>query len=280
MRTHKWIASIVTGSVLLTGPLTTFAATANAEPAEDTVTEEEILDILEQPAANQSMSIDGRGGGGYGIMAPMYGGGVQVDASVTKEVTPDFVALNAYCSSGRQPSREAARDTLDQIYQDIRQAVGTDGRVRKMGTVPVYPFYDQTGQDTSSFTADLNLLIRLNNVGAAQRISDYIESKACGVNWDVRLLDTQEFELSVLDELSDRLDKRKMIFEKLLDKKLSTVIGATLNTWVDGYGTYDPETNRVDGTTTLSISFDLGNETSLPATRSSTRRSANVVPKG
>lgn len=273
MRTHSWIASIVTGSVMLAGPATSLAASADIELSD--VSEEELIEMLEQPAMPQS-ALDGRGGGGYGIMAPYYGGGVQVDASVTKEVTPDFVAINAYCSSGRVDSREEARDILDQIYQDIRAAVGSDGRVRKMGSMPVYPVYGQNGEETGSFTADMSLLIRIVDVSAAQRISDAVEDKTCSVNWDVRLLDTQSFEMSVLDELSERLSKRKTVFETLLGKKLNTVIGATLSTWVDGYGTYDPETNKVDGTTTLSISFDLGANTKLPA--NSTRRT--TAPRG
>lgn len=281
MRTHTWIASAVTGSVLLTGPLTTFAATAKAEPAADTITEEDILEVLDEAPAAQS--IDGRGGGGYGILPAPYGGGVQVDASVTKEVTPDFVSINAYCSSGKKQSRETARATLEQIYQEIRTAVGTDGRVRKSGAVPVYPVYGPTGEDTGSYTADMNVLVRLTNVKAAQRISDFIDSKGCSVNWDVRLVDAQAFELSVLDDLSARLNKRKTVFEKLLGKKLNTVIGATLNTWVDGYGTYDPEANKVEATTTLSVSFDLGARTRLPASSSSTRRTpatTNAAPRG
>lgn len=276
MRTYTWIASIVTGSVLLTGPITTFAATGMVEPATDAdaVSEEEILRILEEPAPQ---SLDGRGGG-YGILPSAYGGGVQIDASVTDQVTPDYVALNAYCSSGRVASREAARDALDALYENIRNAVGNDGRVRRSGGIPVYPVYGPRGEETDGFTADMNILIRIVNVSAAQRISDAVEDNGCGVNWDVRLVDTHASELSLIDELTDRMNNRKEIFERILSRELDKVIAATMYTWVDGYGTYDPEANTVDGTTTLSVSYSLEDETPAPARRST--GSSRLAPRG
>ena len=197
---------------------------------------------------------------------PYYGnGGVTVDASVTKEVKPDFIGLNAYCDLGNQSSRETAKAEADKLYMSIKNAVGTDGRIRRMGGVSIYPYYDATGTATSSYSANLSIFIRITKPGAAQRISDAVEKEGCTVNWDVRLMDPQSFEMSVLDELSVRINKRKAIFEKLLNKKLTRINSASLSTWADGYSTYDPETNMVDATTNLSITFDLGGRTTLPA---------------
>lgn len=264
MRTRYWIVSMAAGSAaLLAGPATTFAASAAADAE---LTEEALIDVIESDAANPAM-IDGRGGGGYGIVAP-YMNGVQVDASVTKEVTPDFIALNAYCDSGKRSNREDAKAALDQVFTDIKNAVGSDGRVRKQGGVSVYPFYGQNGEDTGSYTGSMSIFIRIVNPSAAQRISDYVENKGCGVNWDVRLVDTQSFEMDNLDELMTRLEKRKQVFEKLLGKKLNTVSSAAINTWADGYSSYDPTTNKVDATTTLSVSYSLSGRTTVtPTTR-------------
>jgi len=266
---------MVAGTALLAGPATTFAATAEKAAAAD-VSEEEIMQVLDESSA-ANMMIDGRGGA---YMPGPYMGGVQVDASVTKEVTPDFVAINAYCDSGKLPSREQAREAADKMYNDIKAAVGNDGRVRKMGGVSVYPFYNPTGEDSGSYTSNVSIFIRLVNMSAAGRVSDVIEDKGCGVNWDVRLVDMQKFELDVLDELSDRLNKRKAVFEKLLGKKLNTINSASLNTWVDGYSSYDPETNKADATTTLSVSFDLGTKASIPSSSAGTTRSTRTAPRG
>ena len=249
---YRLLASFITGSVLLS-PAAAFAAEASD------ITEEEVMNAITMPA-------DGRGGG---MIAPYYGGGVVIDASITKEVTPDFVALNAYCDLGRQDSREEAKAEADRVFTAIKNAVGTDGRVRRMGNVSIYPFYDATGAMTSSYSANLSVFIRVANTSAAQRISDAVENEGCSANWDVRLTDPQDFEMSVLDDLSDRANKRKAVFEKLLGMKLTKVLGASLYTWADGYSTYDPMTNKVDATTTLNITFDLGGKASLPS--SSTR---------
>lgn len=267
----KLFSSLVTGTMLLT-PVSVFAGGTPAATEPTSTTEQEaIIDAIDAVPA-----VDGRGGGSeanYSIMPPYYGGGVMVDASITKEVTPDFVALNAYCDLGKQATRESAKAEADKIFTNLKNAVGTDGRVRRMGTVSVYPYYGVNGEDTGSFSANISLFIRIVKPTAAQRISDAVEKEGCSVGWDVRLQDTQSFEMSVLDELATRLNKRKAVFEKLLGKKLNKVVSASLNTWADGYSTYDPETNKVDATTTLSISFDVsGRTTILPSTR--------ATPKG
>ncbi len=267
---YKLLASFITGSMLLS-PAAAFAATAEAAATTD-ITEEDVMNAIVPSDAMMD-----RGGGGYGI-APYYGGGVVIDASVTKEVTPDFVALNAYCDIGRSNDRDEAKKIADQIFNDIKNGVGQDGRVRRSGPVSVYPYYDGTGKDTGMFMANVSIMIRIIKVSSAQRIADLVESKGCSLNWDVRLTDPQTFEMDVLDELTSRVNKRKAVFEKLLGKKLNNVLSASLYTWADGYSTYDPETNKVDATTTLNLTFDLGSRTTLPKTTRSSRSS--VTPKG
>lgn len=256
---HKRIVltSALTISALI-GPAAAMAA------SETDVTEEELMDVLLDEALPAEGMMDRGGGGGMIYPMPGYGGGVTVEASVTKEVTPDFVAINAYCDAPRNASRETVRDSLNQLYNDIKNAVGKDGRVRKQGTPSVYPVYGPTGEMTDNYTGSISIFIRITNISAATRISDYVESKNCGANWDVRLTDTQSFETSVLDQLVTRLNKRKTVFEKLLKKKLNRVVSASIYTWADGYGTYDPETNKVEATTTLNVTFDLGGRATLP----------------
>ena len=198
---------------------------------------------------------------------PYPGGGISVDATITKEVTPDFLAINAWCEGPEKASRDEVRQALTQLYGAIKDGVGKDERVRRGGGVSVVPSYDATGKTTNMYTGTLSVFIRITNPKAAQRIADLLESKGCTPNWDVRLVDTQEYELTILDELVTRLNKRKTVFEKLLKKTLSRVTGASLSTWVDGYSTYDPETNTAEANTTLSVTFDIGSRATLPTPR-------------
>lgn len=259
---------LITLALSLSFPLSAFAATT------DSISSEDILNAVD-PASITGPAVstpaepaytDGKGGGTMNSSIYYPGptsGGVQVTADVTASVTPDFVGINAYCDSGKMPSRQAIRDAMQQLYTDIKNFVGKDGRVRKSGTVSAYPFYDQSGTVTDSFTGNLSIFIRITNKAKAQAISDYIEQKNCSVNWDVRLVNTQKHELSVLDELATQLNSRKAVFEKLLHKRLTLISGATLSTWVDSYGTYDPDADTVDATTTLTVTFDLGGRTTI-----------------
>lgn len=265
------LSLLVAGALTLGTPLSALAAGTTATKASDPVSTEDILNAVDitSPSATPEAApamVDGKGGGTMNSLyypGPQMGGGVQVTAEVTSSVTPDFVAINAYCESGKQPSRQAVRDLLQQLYTDIKNAVGKDGRVRKSGTVSAYPFYDQMGTATDSFNGTLSIFIRINIRDRAQAISDYIEQKNCSVNWDVRLVNTQKHEMSILDELATQLNTRKAVFEKLLGKRLNTISSASLSTWVDSYGSYDPDANTVDATTSLSVSFDLGGRTTI-----------------
>lgn len=203
---------------------------------------------------------DAKGGGMHPDIYPYPGGsGISVDVSVTKTVTPDFVAINAYCEVGPQTSRDDAKKSLAKIYDAVKAAVGANGTVRRSGGSNVYPYYDpQAGQQTSKFSASINLLVRITNLALNQTVSDAVENAGCTVNWDVRLLDTQAHESSIINDLLSRLATRKALFEKLLKRKLNKVAGASMSTYVDSYGTYDPETNTVDATTTLTVSYDVG----------------------
>ncbi|UPA22082.1 hypothetical protein K8942_03380 [Candidatus Peribacteria bacterium] len=262
------LSLLVASAITLSAPMSAFAATAAVEPAADPVTTDELLDVISpaMPAA-----VDGKGGGymmDSSIYYPGNPAGVQVSASVTKNLKPDFVAINAYCESGKMASRQAARDMLQQVYTDIKNFVGADGRVRKSGSVSAYPYYDGTGVSTDSFNATLSIFIRITNRSKVEAISDYVEGKGCSVSWDVRLVNTQTHELSILDELATQLNARKAVFEKLLGKRLTTITSANLSTWADGYGTYDPEDDTVDATSTLTVTFDLGGRATLTPSKS------------
>ena len=268
MRTRSLIASVVTLSMGLT-PLSALAASATTDVSED-----DVMEVLESEAV-EGMMMD-RGGGGMYYPGP-YGAGITVDASVTKEVTPDYVAVNGYCEVSGLDSRDDVRAELTSIYNEIKAEVGADGRVRRSGTPSVYPYYDVygAGETTGKMSGSLNVFIRVVNVNAAERISAILDEHACSPGWDVRLTETEDFETAELDNLLTKVNKRKVVYEKLLGKKLTDVVGASLSTWVDGWSSYDPETNKADATTTLSITFDVGSKTKL-ADPAATRKEARM----
>lgn len=223
--------------------------TTSTDTDED-VSSEDLIDVLEEYP-----TMDGKGGYYY----PTPGSGVSVDVSITKTVTPDYIGISAYCEAGPFGSRELVKSALTEMYNKVKSAVGSDGKVRKGGSVGVYPYYDpMLGRQTADFTGSMSLMVKIEQSSSAQKVSDAVENAGCSVSWDIRLVDAQDLELSVLDELIGKVNKRKMIFEKLLKRELTNISGASMSTWVDGYSTYDPETNTADATTNLSVWFETG----------------------
>lgn len=243
----KTTSSLLTLGAALAVGLAPLSAFAGGLPTPTDVTADEVM-----------QAIDGRGGG---ISYPgPYGNGITVDASVTKEVTPDYVAVNGYCEVSNLDDRTQIRTALAKIYDAVKAGVGSDGRVRKAGTPSVYPYYDPYGGTANGrMSGSMNLVIRMTNTKAAQRVSDLLDDNGCSASWDVRLTDVETYESGLVTELLAKVNKRKAVFEKILGKKLKTVSGVSLSTWIDGWSSYDPATNKADATTTLSITFDLGN---------------------
>ncbi len=244
-------ASLLTAAASLSlgfAPLSAIAA-----PATTDIQEEDVLNVMEGES-----SMDRGGGGGEYYYPGPYGGGISVDVTLTKEITPDSVAVSAYCEASDFETRGEVREELTRIYKAIKDGVGSDGRVRRSGSPGVYPYYDPYGGASNHYSGSVNILIKLTKVSAALRIEELISNNSCSSSWDVRLIDTEDFELDNLDTLLAKLNKRKAVYEKLLKKKLTKVTGASLYTWVDGYSSYDPETNKADATITLTVTFEAG----------------------
>ena len=208
------------------------------------------------------------GGGGEDMKSmiyPYYGGnGVVIDVQVTREVTPNVINLNIWCQLPETGTRAEMRTAVERLYQSIKSTVGTDGRIRRQGGYSINPIYDHTGKQTNVFQGNLNALIRITKPSATLRISEAVEDAGCGTGWDVRMQDMQKEEMGALDELLSKLNTRKQLFEKLLGKKLTVVQSASLNTYIDGYSSYDPETNTAEAMTNLTVTFDLGTRATLP----------------
>lgn len=203
-------------------------------------------------------AIDGYGGGGM-YMPPYYGGGISIDVSTTKTVTPDTLSITGWCDAGFQGTRTEVKDALKEMFNDIKADVGADGKVRRTGGYSVMPYYDpMTGASrTGVYSGNLNLWVDVINFNASERIADVLEEAGCSVSWNVSLKDMQAIEYDVLDDLLARLNRRKDVFEKLLKTRLddSDITGAYLSSWIDSWSSYDPDSNTATATITLSVTF-------------------------
>jgi hypothetical protein len=192
-------------------------------------------------------------------MPPYYGGGISVDVSTTKTVTPDTLSISGWCDAGVNGSRASVRDALKKQFDDIKAKIGADGKVRRTGGYSITPYYDSmTGMaKADTFMGNLNLWVDVVNFSASDRIAEVLEDAGCSVSWNVAVDDPQEVEYSVLDNLISRLNRRKEVFEKLLKTKLNDdqIVGASLSSWIDSWSSYDPDSNTATATITLSVIF-------------------------
>ncbi len=184
---------------------------------------------------------------------PNPAGSVTIDVSVMREVAPDYVTMTAYCDTGPLKDRNEVKATIGQITQVLRTAAGSDARVRRGGGLTISPYYEN-GAMTSKFSGNVQFTVRFSNIAASARVASAAEDQNCGVNWDARMQDTQAYELSLIDELRSKLDKRKVVFEKLLGEKLKNMSSVNIMTSMDGWN-YDPETQKADATTTLTVTY-------------------------
>ncbi len=244
-----------------------FAATAATDLKVDIL---ENLTLSPTPAAApaRAPAMESMTKGGAGMMAspamdggmrsslwmPPYQGGVTVDVTLTKEVKPDIVILNAWCQADGT-TRESVRSQLDKTWRETVAKIGRDGRVRRTG-VSVNVNYGMPKPETS-YMGTMNIMIRFARPAGSQTIADWLSDQNCSMNWDVRLSNPQDYEMTIIDELVTKLAARKAVFEKLLNKKLTDVQSAYFSTYLDGYSSFDPETNTVDATTTLSVTFAM-----------------------
>jgi hypothetical protein len=114
-----------------------------------------------------------------------------------------------------------------------------------------------TGQNnTSKYTGNVSLTIEVLNVSASERLLDLVEEQGCSVSWNAMLKDTQSLEREVLEDLMAKLEKRKEVYEKVLKADLDKVVGASLYTYVDGWSTFDADTNTAMATVTLTVTFE------------------------
>ncbi len=203
-------------------------------------------------------AIDGYGGGGM-YMPPYYGGGISIDVSTTKTITPDTLSISGWCDAGIQGPRADVKDALKKMFDSIKADVGADGKVRRTGGYSVMPYYDpMTGASRSGvYSGNLNLWVDVLNFKASERISDILEEAGCSVSWNAALKDPQAVEYDVLDDLLVRLNRRKEVFEKLLKTRLNDddIVSAYLSSWIDSWSSYDPDSNTATATVTLSVTF-------------------------
>jgi predicted secreted protein len=196
-------------------------------------------------------------------------GYVTVDATVYHAATPDVVILNATCSTLTGASRDATRTELRQWVENAKTMAGTQATVRKTSGYYLTPYYDYTDPNTSyskvptQFTGSVSFSVSGLKGEAVQKVVEGLEDQGCTTTWDVRATHTASYVRENKKELMDQINERKEVFEDLLGMKLTKITNLSYYSSANytsnyNYGSgidYDPETNMVQMTTTLSVTY-------------------------
>lgn len=196
-----------------------------------------------------------------------------IDATVTHTATPDMVNMAIDCQVPEPMSREAIRAEMREYMEDLAKAAGTTAKVRRNGapSLYVYSSYDPvTGEaikaSEATYSGNFGYAIQLKDASGAEELATAVETMGCTYTWDPRLIYTGKYVRENRKELMDQINEKKAFYEEILGIKLTQVSNVSFSTYADsmagGYygGTgsaYDPETNTMTATTTLSVTFDL-----------------------
>ncbi len=194
-----------------------------------------------------------------------------IDATVTHTATPDLVNMSVDCQITEPMSREAVRAEVKEYMGDLQDSAGDSARVRRNSAPSLYQFtnYDpETGLPepaTDLYSGSFGYSIALMNTARAEELASTVEEIGCTYSWDPRLIYTGKYVRQNRAELMEQIDEKKEFYEEILGIELNQVSSISFSTYIDStygayYGSatsYDPESNTVNATTTLSITFDL-----------------------
>jgi hypothetical protein len=192
--------------------------------------------------------------GGGGMALASYG--ITIDAMDTREVQPDQLVLVGWCQVTANTKREAntaQADFLDELTQDVRgQASVTNGEASIMPATDPFTGMPLARAFSSSFSVELDVA----SAGNLEALTDLLEDRGCSVSLDARVTDQHRLHNAALPELLRQVKARQAFFETIVGGSLRPA-SVSINTYVDSYSSYDPESNTALATTTLTVQFAL-----------------------
>lgn len=192
-----------------------------------------------------------------------------IDASVSHTVTPDFVNMSVECQLSEPMSRAQIRAEAKKYLDELSAAAGASARVQRNGAPSIYPnSYDPlTGEYLKgadvTYTGTVSYAIHLKDAKNAADVAEAVENMGCTYAWDARLVKTGVYARQNRAELMAQINDKKEFYEEILGISLTQVSNVSISTYAESYGGgyygsgYDPETNSVTATTTMSVTFDL-----------------------
>ncbi len=209
--------------------------------------------------------------GGCGCMMntePYYNSTFYVSVDMTGKVAIDTLTIeSSYYGSSYESDSEAKAD-LQSKYDTISDLVSEYGTV-KLNWRNVYPqtFYEwnedtQTNEEKNSYSGDLSVTITLKTPSDVVSVEEILGEN--GFSYWRNVIASPEAilnaQIKMADDIKSMLDKKKALYEEILDKDLTEILSLDIWTgWVDSY-TFDPETGKANFTFTVSATYSTATE--------------------
>lgn len=180
---------------------------------------------------------------------------------LTSSAVPDEINISGDYSVIDAVSRADATTKLKKALNDAKKKLLTYGSVVmvSMSVYENYP-YDYYGETTTetTYSGYLNISLKLSDFAAIDIAKEDMMELGFNTWTDIVLNeeDKIEIESSLATSLSSLIQKRKKVYEKILDQDLGKIISLYLDTWPDS-SKFDPITGKVPVTVTASVGYAL-----------------------
>lgn len=211
----------------------------------DTVTE-----AIETKVAGGGMTMD--------YIMPPYDPGVSFSVSITSTAKPSLVNLYGDQSVDGMETREQAIEKMNQDFQSLKSALSNYAKVTRT-SISAYPGYnyDTYGNQTkSTYTGYQNVRVELKSANDLETVRTMMTDAGFNSWVDAQLSDDTKISLeySLAEQISKLLEKKRAVYEKILQYSLGKISSLYVDTWADG-STYDVATGTLTTTTNVSVTY-------------------------
>lgn len=191
-----------------------------------------------------------------------------IDATVSHPAKPDLIHMTVDCSLSEAMTKSQIRSIQKKYEETLRLAAGESGQVRRGSPASLYPnfTYDMSGAKVDAkemlFSGNVSFSVRLTDGSRSQALSDAAQEMGCTYGWDPRIGYAGSYAREHRAELMKQINDKKEFYESLFNVKFTDVSSVSVSSYVDSIytgigtgGSYDPESNTVNVTTTMSVTF-------------------------
>lgn len=204
--------------------------------------------------------------GGPGMMGmgmimeePSFYSNISFNVSVKSLAKASYVAVTGDFSLDRVTDQKGGIQKLKEKFAEAKQQLSPYGKVtRNSQNIYTYTETDyQTGKLVTYYSGYLGVRVDLTDASNVEKVQEAMLDLGFSNSWiDAQLSedDRIDLELAVADQLKALIEKKKKVYQRILDITLKKSTSLYINSWIDGY-LLDPETGMAPVTVSADVTF-------------------------